>query len=462
MTAWGSGAVHFMGVGGAGMCALAELVARQGREVSGCDLKLGHSVENLRDLGVTVHEGHDPSHLEGIGSLIVSAAVPGAHPEVQAAKERGIPVMKRAKALGACVNGGRVLAVAGTHGKTSTSAMAAELLRSADLDPTGIVGGRVSAWGGHLLCGNSDIYVVEADEFDRSFLELEPLVAIVTNVEADHLDTYGTLDGVMDAFRRFVESVPSEGRVIVCADDHGASRLLPEVGARGYTYGTSAGAQLRAVDIRPGCDGTRFRVVEDGGEACELLVTTPGLHNLLNALAAAAAARYFGAEWAQIRDGLASHTGVSRRFERLGAEDGVDIVDDYAHHPTEIESALAAARELFPDRRLVAVFQPHLYSRTRDFAVEFGRALGAADVAFVTDVFPAREDPIPGVTGELVATAVDTSSGTEVHYHPALGPLPEALSSFLKEGDVLLTLGAGSIEEVGPRTKVLLGGGRDA
>ncbi len=462
MTVWGSGAVHFMGVGGAGMCALAELVARQGGAVSGCDLNPGPSVENLRALGVTVHEGHDPSHLEEIGSLVVSAAVPGSHPEVQAAKERGIPVMKRAKALGACVNGGRVLAVAGTHGKTSTSAMAAELLRSADLDPTGIVGGRVSAWGGHLLCGGGDLYVVEADEFDRSFLELEPLVAIVTNLEADHLDTYGTLDGVVEAFRRFVESVPPEGRVIVCADDGGASRLLPEVGERGYTYGTSAGAQLRAVDVRPGGDGTRFTVVEDGRKAGELLLTAPGMHNLRNALAAAAAARYFGAEWGEIRDGLASYAGVCRRFERLGAEDGVDIVDDYAHHPTEIESALAATRELFPDRRLVAVFQPHLYSRTRDFAVEFGRALSAADVAFVTDVFPAREDPIPGVTGELVAAAVDTSFGTEVHYHPTLGPLPEALNSFLKQGDVLLTLGAGSIEEVGPRTKVLLGGGRDA
>lgn len=462
MTAWGSGAVHFMGVGGAGMCALAELVARQGQEVSGCDLKPGQSVENLRALGVTVHEGHDPSHLEGVASLVVSAAVPDLHPEVQAARERGIPVMKRAKALGACVNGGRVLAVAGTHGKTSTSALAAELLTSADLDPTGIIGGRVSAWGGHLLWGHGDLYVVEADEFDRSFLELEPLVAIVTNVEADHLDTYGTLGGVMEAFGRFVESVPPEGRVIVCADDHGASRLLPQVGERGYTYGTGAGAQLRAVDIRPGSDGTRFDVVEDGKAAGEFLVTAPGLHNLRNALAAAAAARYFGAEWGQIRDSLASHEGVDRRFERLGAEDGVDIVDDYAHHPTEIENALAATRELFPDRRLVAVFQPHLYSRTRDFAVEFGRALGAADVAFVTDIFPAREDPIPGVTGELVATAVDTSSGTEVHYHPSLGPLPEALRSFLKEGDVLLTLGAGSIEEVGPRTKALLAGGRDA
>ncbi len=303
---------------------------------------------------------------------------------------------------------------------------------------------------------------MEADEFDRSFLELEPLVAIVTNVEADHLDTYGTLDGVMEGFRRFVERVPAEGRVIVCADDHGASRLLPEVGERGYTYGTSAGAQLRAVDIRTGSDGTRFKVLEDGREAGELLLTMPGLHNLRNALAAAAAARYFGVEWGQLRDGLASFAGVGRRFERLGAEYGVDIVDDYAHHPTEIESALAATRELFPDRRLVAVFQPHLYSRTRDFAVEFGRALGAADVAFVTDVFPAREDPIQGVTGDLVATAVDTSSGTEFHYHPTVGHLPEALSSFLKEGDVLLTLGAGSIEEVGPRTKVLLGGGRDA
>ena len=462
MTALGSGSIHFMGVGGAGMCALAELIAHKGGEVSGCDLNPGSSVNNLRNLGVTIHQGHDPSHLEGVTSLVVSAAVPSEHPEVQAAKDRGIPVMKRASALGACVNDGRVLAIAGTHGKTSTSALATELLTVAGMDPTGVVGGRVAAWNGNLRCGGSDLYVVEADEYDRSFLELRPFLAVVTNVEADHLDTYGTLQGVLDAFQRFAESVPAEGRVIVCADDHGASRLLPMLGDRGYTYGTSAGAQLRAVDVRPGPGGTRFRMVEEGNDAGEFMLTAPGLHNLRNALAAVAAARYFGADWTQIRDGLASYAGVSRRFERLGAEDGVDIVDDYAHHPTEIESALAATREIFPGRRLVAVFQPHLYSRTRDFASEFGRALGAADVAWITDVFPAREEPIAGVTGELVATAVDTTGGTEVHYHPALEALPEALSAFLREGDVLLTLGAGSIEEVGPRTKALLGGAADA
>ena len=448
------GHVHFMGVGGAGMCALAELFARSGGQVSGCDLRLGGSTDRLRALDVTIHEGHGPEHLESAGALVISAAVPADHPEILEAQARGIPVLKRAQALGLWVNRGRVLAVAGTHGKTSTTAMATEILTQAGLDPTGFVGGRVPGWDGNLRAGG-DLYVVEADEYDRSFLELEPMVAVVTNVEADHLDTYGGFDGVMSAFYEFLAALPDDGRVMICGDDHGASRLLAGLNEVGYTYGTAAGAQLRAVDIQAGPDGMEFRIVEDGFDRGTFSLPAPGVHNLRNALGASGAACCFGVEWEHVRKGLAAYRGVDRRFETLGLEDDVLVVDDYAHHPSEIAATLEAAREAHPDRRLVAVFQPHLFSRTRDFASDFGRALAAADSVWVTDVFPAREVPIPGVTGELVSAAVETAGG-DVRYHAELDTLAEAVASQLIAGDLLLTMGAGSVETVAPRVLELL------
>ncbi len=448
------GQVHFMGVGGAGMCALAELVARSGGRVSGCDLRPGPSTDRLRAMDVTIHEGHEPEHLEGAGALVVSAAVPADHPEIQQAHGRGIPVLKRAEALGLWVNGGRVLAIAGTHGKTSTTAMATEILTEAGLDPTGLVGGRVPGWDGNLRSGG-DLYVVEADEYDRSFLELEPTVAVVTNVEADHLDTYGGMEGVMGAFREFLEALPDDGRGIICGDDHGASRLLARLNGRGYTYGTAAGSQLRAVDVRARSTGMEFRIVEDGTDRGTFDLAAPGVHNLRNALGAAGAARCFGADWDDIRRGLAAYQGVDRRFETVGWESDILVVDDYAHHPSEISATLEAAREAHPGRRLVAVFQPHLFSRTRDFADDFGRALAGADVVWVTDIFPAREAPIPGVTGELVSAAVERAGGG-VRYHAELDTLAQAVASDLAPGDLLLTMGAGSVEQVAARVLGLL------
>ena len=440
------GRVHFMGVGGAGMCALAELFVKRGGNVSGCDLRPGSSTDRLRTLDVQIHKGHEASHVEGAAALVVSAAVPKDHPEVQEALQRGIPVFKRAEALGQWVNRGRVLAVAGTHGKTSTTAMATEILVAAGMDPTGFVGGRVSAWGGNLRSGG-DLYVVEADEYDRSFLELKPAVAVVTNVEADHLDTYGALQGVIKAFQEFLDGLQPDGSAVICADDHGASRLVTGLESPVRTYGLSPGAQVRAVDVKVSATGMDFRVIDEGVDRGTFRLPVPGVHNLQNALGAAAAARCFGVDWGTVRDGLTTYQGVERRFETVGSVRGILIVDDYAHHPSEIQAALAAARGAHPDRRIVAVFQPHLFTRTRDFADEFGQALAAADSIWVTDVFPAREDPIEGVTGEMVALAAERAGG-HVRYHADVNTMADTVIKELASGDLLLTMGAGSIDLV--------------
>lgn len=454
----GRGPVHFMGAGGAGMVALAELLLRRGLPVTGCDAKDGPALRALERAGAPVRVGHDPSHVAGAGALVVTAAVPHDHPEPARARAEGVPVLKRAEALGAWVAAGTVVAVAGTHGKTTTTAMTTEILARGGRDPTGLVGGRVQAWGGNLRLGSDRLHVVEADEYDRSFLTLAPDVAIVTNVEADHLDVYGDLAGVRQGFLAFLGNVKPGGRIVACADDRGAASLLPAFADRAVTYGFSAGAMLRAIDVRVEAGRTRCRVFEEGRDRGPLELEGGGRHNLLNGLAAAAAARFLGAEWEDVRAALADFRGVGRRFERLGEARGVSVVDDYAHHPTELRATLSAARALFDGRRIVAAFQPHLYSRTRDFAEEFGGALAAADVVWVTDVFPAREAPIPGVSGALVAEAARAAGRAEVRYHEDLGTLAPALARTLEPGDVLLTLGAGSIETLGGEVLAQLGG----
>jgi len=443
------GPVHFMGAGGAGMCGLAELLLRSGGFVSGCDLKDSLSLQDLARLGARVSVGHDPAHVEDATALVITSAVAADHPEAARARELCIPVLKRAQALGSWVNRGRLVAVAGTHGKTTTTAMATEVFSFARREPTGLVGGRVSGWGGNLLMGGGDLFVVEADEYDRSFLTLTPDVAVITNVEADHLDIYGDLQGVRDGFRAFLAGLREGGTLAACADDHGAATLLAEVGSAGISYGLSAGSRLRAVGVVAGPDGTTCEVYEDGEYAGTLRLAVGGVHNLRNALGAAAAARALDVDWEDIRGGLAAFRGVGRRFERLGACRGVEVVDDYAHHPTEIRATLSAARAAFPGARLVAAFQPHLFSRTRDFHAELGTALAHADAVWVTDVFPAREAPLPGVTGALVADAARAAGAEEVRYVPSLEELSASLAERLREGDVLVTLGAGSVERVG-------------
>jgi UDP-N-acetylmuramate--alanine ligase len=441
--------IHFMGIGGAGMSPLAELVLRLGGEVSGCDAKPSAGAEALRELGASLHAGHDAGHVQGCSALVVTSAIDPAHPEMQAARDAGIPILKRAQALGALVNQGTVVAIAGTHGKTTTTALTTSTLAAAGLEPTGLVGGRVPGWGGNLHLGGDSLYVVEADEYDRSFLTLRPTVAVVTTLEADHLDIYGDLAGVEEAFATFLGSVDADGIVVACADDAGVGRLLPRLaglGERVVTYGTSAGSMLRAEEVRSEGMRTTFTVRERGVALGEAQIALPGLHNVRNALAAIAVGRHLEADWPRIVEGLASYTGVARRFERVGEAAGVLLVDDYAHHPTEVEATLRAARSAYPDRRLVAVFQPHLYTRTRDFANEFGRALCLADQLFVADVYGARERPIPGITGALVAERAEAAGGTATYLEDRAS-LPAEVRARLREGDLCLTLGAGDLDE---------------
>lgn len=450
-----TGPVHFIGIAGSGMSALAELILRSGGQVTGCDARPGSVGAALEGRGAVVVRGHDPEHVAEAVAVVTTAAVKTEHPELVAARQRGIPVLKRAQALGALVNRGTVVAVAGTHGKTTTTAMTTAILDAAGMNPTGFVGGRVPAWGGGLRLGSERLFVVEADEYDRSFHQLRPDVAIVTTVEADHLDIFGSAEAVDAAFREFLAPLPEDGLLVACVDDEGAARLLGERPASSLGYGLGENAPLRAEDLRAEGLGTRFELVDRGRRIGTLTVGSPGEHNVRNALAAYAAARHLGAPLDAAQRGLAEFRGVDRRFQVLGEAKGITVVDDYAHHPTEVRATLEAARRVYPRRRLVAVFQPHLYTRTRDFADAFGRALTGADRVWVTDVYPAREEPIPGVTGELVASA----AGEDVRYHEDVETLPEALAGALEEGDVVLAMGAGSIDDAARRLFALLGRG---
>lgn len=436
--------VHFMGIGGAGMSALAELFRRRGVAVSGCDL----APEGAADLppDIAVQRGHDPSHLDGVRAVVVTSAIPKDHPELARARERGLPVVRRAEALGSAVSGGVLVAVAGTHGKTTTTVMTTEALSAAGAAPTGLAGGRVAAWHGNLRAGGDHLFVVEADEYDRSFLALLPTVAVVTNVEADHLDIYRDLADIRAAFEQFLAPART---VVRCADDAGATSLALGGGASVISYGISdAGARLTAHEIMSVEGRLRFLVRFDGAELGELALRVPGVHNVRNALAAIGAGLAVGVTLERMRSGLEAFEGVDRRFQRLGAVRGVQVVDDYAHHPTEIVATLDAARAAFPGRRLIAAFQPHLFTRTRDFADAFGEALARADVVFLTDIYPAREQPLPGVTSALVADAL-RRAGRAPRWTGARDGLAEAIAAEAREGDVVLTLGAGDITVTG-------------
>ncbi len=437
------------------MAPLADLLLRAGGRISGCDLRRTPTIEALVSRGAEVEVGHDASHVRQCAALIVSSAVDPAHPEIAAARERGIPVLKRAQALGSLVNSGTVVGVAGTHGKTTTTALTVAVLAAGGLDPTGIVGGRVPAWDGNLHPGGDRLFVVEADEYDRSFHTLRPSVAVVTTLEADHLDVYGSLDAVEEAFRVFTAAVPPDGLVALCADDSGAGRLAPLVAAPVVTYGTRAGSMLRAEELRFSAAGSRFEVRERGSLLGEVRLGVPGLHNVQNALGAVAVARHFAVAWESVAGALAAYAGIDRRFERVGERSGILLVDDYAHHPTELRATLGAARAAYPERRLVAVFQPHLFTRTRDFATEFGEALAAADLALVTDVYPAREAPLPGVSGELIAAAAARAGGN-VEYLPDRSAVPAEMLARLRAGDLCLTLGAGDLDAAAREVLALL------
>jgi UDP-N-acetylmuramate--alanine ligase len=443
--------VHFVGIAGAGMSALAELLARRGVRVHGTDANPA-GAPALARYGIAV-AAHDATLVAGARALVYSSAIAASHPEMVAARAAGIPLVRRAEALADAVSGGTLVGIAGTHGKTTTTVMATEALAAAGREPTGVVGGRVELWGGNLCLGR-DTYVVEADEYDRSFLALDPAVAVVLNVEADHLDIYRDLDDILRTFEQYL----APARVVVrCADDDGAMALrIPsrhEVIAYSATEpGTppsthAAAARLVAGDLTLDAMGSRFHVLFDGDDLGPVQLSVPGLHNVRNAMAAIGAGLALGCTVAQMAPGLARFRGVDRRFQRLGTVQGIEVVDDYAHHPTEVRATIAAARQAYPGRRLVLAFQPHLYSRTRDLQVDFAEALAAADVVLLCDIYGAREAPEPGVTSALIG---DRLPAGMMPWHGPRAAAAAALTALVQSGDVVITMGAGDITKTGP------------
>jgi len=447
--------VHFMGIAGAGMSGLALLARQQGVTISGCDNDPSGAAD-LAALGVEIWRGHDPGHVVGARALVVTAAVPGDHPELERARALGVPVVRRADALSQAVAGGTVVAVAGTHGKTTTTVMVTEALAAAGRDPTGLAGGRVARWGGNARVGKGrrELFVVEADEFDRAFLSLAPTVAVVNNVEADHLECYGgSVAALEDAFAEFAGRAR---RAIVGADDAGAARVAARLAVPVWRVGLGAGVDVRIADPALGERGSAARIELPGGRALALRLLVPGLHNLRNAAAALAVVHELGADLERALAALAEFGGVGRRFERVGEAGGVTVVDDYAHHPTEVAATLAAARQAFPRRRVVAVFQPHLFSRTALHGEALGRALAAADVVVVAPIYAAREQPLAGVSADLVARGAAGAGATTIAVRERAG-LTERVVETVRAGDVVFTLGAGDITRVGPELLARLG-----
>lgn len=430
--------VHLLGIGGAGMRGLAALLDHAGYHVSGCDRGAADALSDLTARGIRVEHAHDAAHVAGADLLVRSSAVPPHIAEVAAAKAAGVPVMRRARALGAALDGRRLVGVAGTHGKTTITAMAGYAAAEADLDPLVLVGGRVSAWDGFGRLGAGPA-IVEADEFDRSFLELHPVVAIVSSLEAEHLDTYGDVASLRAAFADFAGRARDLGGLVYCHDDEGARALAESLGF-GAGYGFGPGAWCRIEEVEPRV----CRLTWPGGRA-DIALRVPGRHNQLNAAAAFLATLRLGGDAARAARGLAAFPGVSRRLERVGEWPDLKVFDDYAHHPTEVAASLAALREAYPGARLTVVFQPHLFTRTRDFAEAFAEALSAADEACVLPVYPAREPPIPGVTSALITEAVDVARA--VDRDAALELVP--VEGRGKEGEaVLVFMGAGDVTDL--------------
>ncbi|HEY0514925.1 MAG TPA: UDP-N-acetylmuramate--L-alanine ligase [Thermoanaerobaculia bacterium] len=447
--------IHFVGIGGAGMSGIAEILLEYDLEVSGCDQALGEATQRLIEMGAQVEQGHSPDHLEGIELVVISSAVAEDNLEVREARRRGITVVRRAEMLGELMRLKYGIGIAGTHGKTTTTSLIGTLLTEAGLDPTVIVGGRLRLLGTGARLGKSDYLVAEADEYDRSFLRLTPVIAVITNIDRDHLDTYGSLEAIEDAFVEFANRVPFFGRLILCLDDPNVQKILPRVSDRRIiTYGLSPQADLSAVNLEPHGTGSRFGVRWRGDRLLGRIdlgtidLPIPGRHNVLNALAAVGVGLSLRTDFDTITRALAGFEGVHRRFERLGHWRGAVVVDDYAHHPTEVAATLQAARQSFPDGRVFAVFQPHLFSRTQDQAEEFGRALLGADRTVITDVYPSREKPIPGVTGELVVEAALRSGHRDVHYCLSWKDAPALLRDEVGPGDVVLTMGAGDVNRL--------------
>ena len=447
--------IHFVGIGGSGMSGIAEVLLNQGYVISGTDLGENAATRRLVSLGATVHKGHDAKFIEGADAIVTSTAVKADNPEVVAAHARLIPVVPRAVMLAELMRMKKGVAIAGTHGKTTTTSLVASVLAAADLDPTFVIGGRLNSAGANAQLGSGEYIVVEADESDASFLMLLPVLSVVTNIDADHMDTYGHDFGKLkSAFVDFLHKMPFYGAAVVCTDDPAIRDILPQIARPITGYGFSEGAQLRAVDVRAVDGQMHFTVMRDDGQPpLPVVLNLPGLHNVLNALAAIGIAEELGVPDAAVQRALAEFKGVGRRFQRYGeaalpSGGTATLVDDYGHHPVEMAATLSAARGAFPGRRLVLAFQPHRYSRTRDCFEDFVKVIGQADAVLLAEVYAAGEAPIVAADGRALTRALRVAGKVEPVFVDDIAAMPQAVLDNARDGDVVLCMGAGSIGAV--------------
>lgn len=437
--------IHFVGIGGIGMSGIAELLKNLGFSITGSDLHESDNVKRLQSLGISISIGHDPDHIKGADVVVYSSAVPPENPELVMAHQKGLPVIRRAEMLGELISMKETsIGVGGTHGKTSTSSMIGSVLAFGKQDPTLVVGGLVKSLDTNSKLGDGNIIVVEADEFDRSFLALKPTIGVITNIELEHTDCYSDLKDLQDTFLKFTQAVPFYGEIIVCADSPALFEIIPKMTRPVITYGFNDGTDYQAIDLHFDEFSSTYAINHHGQRIGNIHLNVPGKHNILNSLAAVIIGLEMGLDFETVQRGIKSYAGVRRRFELKGVENDRMVIDDYAHHPTEVEATLQAAKTGW-NRRIVSVFQPHLFSRTQEFFREFSQALLLSDVIIITDVYPAREKPIPGITGELIFNECVKANHSNVHYVPDLDDIEEKLDSISQNGDLIITLGAGNI-----------------
>ncbi|MBC8385952.1 MAG: UDP-N-acetylmuramate--L-alanine ligase [Candidatus Cloacimonetes bacterium] len=442
--------IHFVGIGGIGMSGIAELLLNQGFEISGSDMNLSKITKHLQDKGATISEGHNSELIKDADVVVKSSAVKDDNPEVAAALSRKIPVIRRAEMLAEIMRMSYGIGIAGTHGKTSTTSMVGMVLSAAELEPTVIVGGIVSNFGSNNLLGSGEYIVVEADEFDRSFLTLSPIIAGITNIDADHLDCYKDLDGIKKAFIEYANKVPFFGSVIACLDDRGLQSIIPEIKKEIISYGLSKQAMLRADEIEMKDFKSSYTAIFNGEKLGKIELNVMGIHNIQNSLLAVATGLELEIPFSKIQKGLAEYTGVFRRFEYKGEKDGIIVYDDYAHHPTAIKATLKGIKDS-TNKRIIVVFQPHLFSRTRDFYREFGRSFFQSDILIITPIFPAREKPIAGISGKMIADAAVQNGHKNVHYVESNDKIIDKIKEISQKEDIIITIGAGSIYNFGEK-----------
>jgi UDP-N-acetylmuramate--alanine ligase len=434
--------VHFVGIGGVSMSALAELLHQRGCHISGSDRQASALTDRLKTLGISIKIGHAAENIQNADVVIYTSATDPTNPERQAATQKNVPLVRRAELLGYLTQSHPTICIAGTHGKTTTTAMVGAVLEAGGLDPTLLVGGIVQGLENNLKIGKGPYWVIEADEYDRTFLSLKPTVAVVTTLEADHLDCYKDLNDIRNTFEQFINLLPSHGCAILCCDEPEICTLHLNTQASKMMYGQNKSSQLRFDNLKASEFGSTFTLFDNQTKIDTLTLQVPGIHNVRNALAAIGVGRFLNIDWQHIKKGIESFRGVHRRFDILGTANNITVVDDYAHHPTEIRATLQAARQGWTGR-IVAAFQPHLYSRTRDFGDAFAKELQAADQVYLTDIYPAREKPISGIDGMFITNKIP-----HANYAPTIANLTDTLIQNLKPGDLLVVMGAGDIEKV--------------